>query len=122
MCGGKGDAEKARYWQRELVLRGDERGRGSKRLIVGRHVAGAHLRQGARPFPYYDGGKPRVTEGVKKSIALTTETRRHREKAVSFQFSIALCLCGDVPRASHVMQAAQYFRAPSARPPRPSEQ
>jgi len=34
-------------------------------------------------------------EGVKKSIALTTETQRHREKALSFQFSVPLCLCGE---------------------------
>ena len=40
----------------EVVLRSDERGRGSKRFIVERHVAGARLRQGARPFPFYDGG------------------------------------------------------------------
>jgi hypothetical protein len=31
---------------------------------------------------------------VKQSIALTTETQRHRGKALSFQFSVPLCLCG----------------------------
>ena len=31
---------------------------------------------------------------MKQSIALTTETQRHRGKALSFQFSVPLCLCG----------------------------
>lgn len=34
-------------------------------------------------------------EGVKKSIALTTETQRHREKPLSFQSSVPPCLCGE---------------------------
>jgi hypothetical protein len=34
-------------------------------------------------------------EAAKKWIALTTETQRHREKPLSFQSSVPLCLCGE---------------------------
>jgi hypothetical protein len=34
-------------------------------------------------------------ERVKKPVALTTEAPRHREKALSFQFPLPWCLCGE---------------------------
>ncbi len=51
-------------------------------------------------------------EGVKKSIALTTETRRHRGKALSFQFSVPLCLCSEnAPTYRHSVPVRRPFGA-----------
>ena len=51
-------------------------------------------------------------EHVKKPIALTTETPRHREKALSFEFPVPQCLCGEkfVPKFFHIFRRRAGWR------------
>jgi hypothetical protein len=58
---------------------------------------GRPLRRAGKFASGSEGAEPvaRAFETVKKSIASTTETRRHRGKALSFQFSVPQCLRGE---------------------------
>ena len=50
--------------------------------------------------------RSRARSRVKKPIALTTETPRDREKALSFQFPLPRCLCGEkfVSKSFHIFR------------------
>ena len=82
---------------------GDRRGKQSASMLIVRKGGGRNINNDRYLYLNVDDNPQfmlldevaRASEGVKKSIALTTETRRHRGKALSFQFSVPLCLCGE---------------------------